>query len=110
MARTASASFLLVTLRKFCLEAPCGLCFLEHSQDTYTTHVGFSWTAEAAERAERPHPVTLPPDIICVVCVWFVFKQLALHSGCHALKGSTTTGFAYMRSSNCTGACRGWFC
>ncbi|CAJ1401318.1 unnamed protein product [Effrenium voratum] len=28
-------------------------------QDTYTTHVGFSWTAEAAERAERPHPVTL---------------------------------------------------
>lgn len=28
-------------------------------QDTYTTHVGFSWTAAEAEKATKPHPVTL---------------------------------------------------
>eukprot|EP00933_Yihiella_yeosuensis_P003028 TRINITY_DN10534_c1_g1_i1.p1 TRINITY_DN10534_c1_g1~~TRINITY_DN10534_c1_g1_i1.p1 ORF type:complete len:347 (-),score=40.83 TRINITY_DN10534_c1_g1_i1:175-1215(-) len=28
-------------------------------QDTYTTHVGFTWTAELAEQADHPHPVTL---------------------------------------------------
>mmetsp|Transcript_89729 Transcript_89729/g.159486 ORF Transcript_89729/g.159486 Transcript_89729/m.159486 type:complete len:289 (+) Transcript_89729:27-893(+) len=28
-------------------------------QDTYTTHVGFKWTAEDAAAGARPHPITL---------------------------------------------------
>lgn len=28
-------------------------------QDTYTTHTGFTWTAETAAAGERPHPITL---------------------------------------------------
>eukprot|EP00439_Symbiodinium_sp_Y106_P019019 s3087_g2.t1 len=31
-------------------------------QDTYTTHVGFSWDDATASAGQRPHPVTLPKD------------------------------------------------
>eukprot|EP00931_Biecheleriopsis_adriatica_P118709 TRINITY_DN94051_c0_g1_i1.p1 TRINITY_DN94051_c0_g1~~TRINITY_DN94051_c0_g1_i1.p1 ORF type:complete len:299 (+),score=57.87 TRINITY_DN94051_c0_g1_i1:25-897(+) len=38
---------------------PGSMTAIPWHQDTYTTHVGFSWTIESAERGERPHPVTL---------------------------------------------------
>jgi len=58
LAKMCGSPFVALRLELFVKGPRSGTAIPWH-QDTFTTHTGFSWTAEAAAEGGRPHPATL---------------------------------------------------
>ncbi|CAE7907729.1 unnamed protein product [Symbiodinium microadriaticum] len=58
LAELCGPNFVAMRLELF-EKRPGSLNLIPWHQDTYTTHVGFSWDDATASAGQRPHPVTL---------------------------------------------------